>query len=173
MAHGLRSSTTCGILVPRPGIKPMSPALEGRFLITGPPGESPGFIFLRLPPCPLILASFRRACSVGRGSHLMSKEFSSWAHGDPAPSHREWGQSPPNPTPSHCEDTHHNGCSTRARPSKRHRGDLHSHPMQTARPQDGGLPRPAPGRSELGTQSCLDTIAGTELLGPRRVLRPG
>ena len=30
----------CGILVPRPGIEPTSPALEGRFLITGPPGKS-------------------------------------------------------------------------------------------------------------------------------------
>ena len=31
----------CGILVPRPGMKPTSPALEGRFLTTGPPGKSP------------------------------------------------------------------------------------------------------------------------------------
>ena len=30
----------CGILVPNPGIKLMSPALQGRFLTTGPPGES-------------------------------------------------------------------------------------------------------------------------------------
>ena len=29
-----------GILVPRPGIEPMSPALQGRFLTTGPPWES-------------------------------------------------------------------------------------------------------------------------------------
>ena len=29
-----------GILVPRPGIEPMSPALEGGFLTTGPPGKS-------------------------------------------------------------------------------------------------------------------------------------
>ena len=29
-----------GVLVPRPGIEPMSPALEGRFLTTGPPGKS-------------------------------------------------------------------------------------------------------------------------------------
>ncbi|XP_059737525.1 lITAF domain-containing protein isoform X3 [Bos taurus] len=82
------------------------------------------------------------------------------------------GTKPPHPTPGHWEDTHHNGCSTQARPSKRPWGDLHSPPLRTARLQDGGLPRPAPGRSELGTQSCLDTIAGTDLLGPRRVLRP-
>ena len=34
--HGM----ACGILVPQPGIKPASPALEGRFLTTGPPGKS-------------------------------------------------------------------------------------------------------------------------------------
>ena len=28
-AHGLSSPKACGILVPRPGIKPTSPALEG------------------------------------------------------------------------------------------------------------------------------------------------
>ena len=30
----------CGILVPQPRIKPMSPALEGGFLTTGLPGKS-------------------------------------------------------------------------------------------------------------------------------------
>ena len=30
----------CGILVHQPGIEPMSPALEGGFLTTGPPGKS-------------------------------------------------------------------------------------------------------------------------------------
>ena len=34
-----RCSVACGILVPRPGIKPASPALEGGFLTTGPPGK--------------------------------------------------------------------------------------------------------------------------------------
>ena len=29
-----------GILVPGLGIEPLSPALEGRFLTTGPPGKS-------------------------------------------------------------------------------------------------------------------------------------
>ena len=29
----------CGILVPQPGIKPVSPALEDVFLTTGPPGN--------------------------------------------------------------------------------------------------------------------------------------
>ena len=37
---GLGWSAACGILVPWPGFEPMSPALEGRFLCTGPPGMS-------------------------------------------------------------------------------------------------------------------------------------
>ena len=42
VAHGLCCPTACGILVPWPGIKPvsMSRVLEGRFLTTGPPGKS-------------------------------------------------------------------------------------------------------------------------------------
>ena len=38
---GLSCSTACGILVPQLGIKPASPALQGRFLTTGPLGKSP------------------------------------------------------------------------------------------------------------------------------------
>ena len=34
---GLRCPVACGVLVPRPGIEPVPPALEGRFLTTGPP----------------------------------------------------------------------------------------------------------------------------------------
>ena len=47
-AHGLHCPATCGILVPRPGIKPKSPALEGGFLTTGPPGKSL-HLFLKFP----------------------------------------------------------------------------------------------------------------------------
>ena len=36
---GPSCSTLCGILVPQAGIKPVSPAVEGRFLTTGPPGS--------------------------------------------------------------------------------------------------------------------------------------
>ena len=39
---------TCGILVQQPGIRLVSPALEGRFSTTGPLGKSPGFTFLEL-----------------------------------------------------------------------------------------------------------------------------
>ena len=35
------ASSECGILGPQPGIEPLSPALQGRFLTTGPPGKSP------------------------------------------------------------------------------------------------------------------------------------
>ena len=38
--RGLSCPMARGILVPRPGIEPPSPALEGRFLTTGPPGKS-------------------------------------------------------------------------------------------------------------------------------------
>ena len=40
VARGLSCPKACGILVSRPGIEPAPPALEGRFLTTGPPGKS-------------------------------------------------------------------------------------------------------------------------------------
>ena len=36
----LSCSAECGILLPRPGIEPMFPALQGRFLTTGPQEKS-------------------------------------------------------------------------------------------------------------------------------------
>ena len=36
----LSCSAACGILLPHPGIEPMSPALQGRFLTTGPQEKS-------------------------------------------------------------------------------------------------------------------------------------
>ena len=42
--HGLSYSAACGILVPQPGIEPMSPALQGRFSSTGPPGKCPSAV---------------------------------------------------------------------------------------------------------------------------------
>ena len=44
VAHGLSCSTACGIL-PGPGIEPMSPALAGEFLISGPTGKLPSICF--------------------------------------------------------------------------------------------------------------------------------
>ena len=48
-------SAACGILVPRPGIKPTSPALPGGFLTTAPIGKSLCLLLylnLATPPCP-------------------------------------------------------------------------------------------------------------------------
>ena len=41
MAFRLSCFETCGILLPQPGIEPTFPALQGRFLITGPSGKAP------------------------------------------------------------------------------------------------------------------------------------
>ena len=40
----LSCSAACGILVPQPSIKPMSPALQGGFLTTEPP-EKPQYMY--------------------------------------------------------------------------------------------------------------------------------
>ena len=37
----------CGILAPRPGIKPALPAMEGEVLTAGPPGKSRKIYFLK------------------------------------------------------------------------------------------------------------------------------
>ena len=39
--HRLSCCTACGIPGSRPAIEPLSPALEGGFLTTGPPGKLP------------------------------------------------------------------------------------------------------------------------------------
>ena len=41
----LSCPVACGILVPRPGIEPASPALEGGFLITRAPAKSLTILF--------------------------------------------------------------------------------------------------------------------------------
>ena len=48
VARGLSCPVTCGVVVPRPGMKPMSPALEGGFLITGLPGKSPLLLLITI-----------------------------------------------------------------------------------------------------------------------------
>ena len=45
-SRGLSCPMACGILVPRPGIKLMSPAMEGGFLTTGPSEKSLFLSFL-------------------------------------------------------------------------------------------------------------------------------
>ena len=46
VARRLSCPAACGILVAQPGLEPASPALEGGFLTTAPPGESPILIFI-------------------------------------------------------------------------------------------------------------------------------
>ena len=46
---GAQAQLLCGMWdLPGPGLKPMSPALAGRFLTTAPPGKSPNIIFFSL-----------------------------------------------------------------------------------------------------------------------------
>ena len=45
VVHRLSCPTVCGILVPQPGIEPVSPALEGGFFTSGPPGKSLHWFF--------------------------------------------------------------------------------------------------------------------------------
>ena len=49
VASGLRGPEAGGVLVLQPGIEPTSPALEGGFLTTGPPGKAPSVSVLILP----------------------------------------------------------------------------------------------------------------------------
>ena len=39
VAHRLSCSESCGMLVPQPGVKPMSPVLQDGFIMTGLPGK--------------------------------------------------------------------------------------------------------------------------------------
>ena len=49
VARGLSCPMARGILAPRPGIEPMSLALECKFLTTGPPGKSHLLLFFLKP----------------------------------------------------------------------------------------------------------------------------
>ena len=51
VVHGPSSPVVCGILVPRPGIKPASPALQDGFLTTRQPGKSLAFPLARNESC--------------------------------------------------------------------------------------------------------------------------
>ena len=53
--HGLNCSEPREILVPGPGIEPVSPALQGRFLSTGLPGKSRQYLFWSITVNYLIL----------------------------------------------------------------------------------------------------------------------
>ena len=45
VVYGLSCPVACGILVPQPGVKPVSPTLAGGFFATGLPREIPLIIF--------------------------------------------------------------------------------------------------------------------------------
>ena len=80
MASELSCPAACGILVPRPGIEPTSPALQGEFLATGPPGRSPlsslhpssPSMLLSPPPLSFVLL----LCCLWATSSLTTEEFS-------------------------------------------------------------------------------------------------
>ena len=55
----------CGILVPQPGINPVSPALQAGFLTTGPPGKAP-----------ISITSFQDSLRVTANVYLLSFECS-------------------------------------------------------------------------------------------------
>ena len=52
--------------LPEPWIKPMCPALEGRFLTTGSPGKSPSFLF--------VLAALCQQVTYTENNHLVARE---------------------------------------------------------------------------------------------------
>jgi hypothetical protein len=73
VAPGLSSwgLVTCGILVLWSGMKPISPALEGRFLTTGSPGKSKCITFSS--HC-LLFHSFPLNCSIFPVQHVSNLE---------------------------------------------------------------------------------------------------
>ena len=58
VACRLSCPVACGTLVPQPGIEPTSPALEGGFLTTGPPGKSLIYLFIFILYLILFLSPF-------------------------------------------------------------------------------------------------------------------
>ena len=73
VAQGLSFFAACGILVPQPESEPLSPALQGRFLTTGPPEQSHivlTVIFLHRPtPTSITGDSSRRLSPAKPGGH--------------------------------------------------------------------------------------------------------
>ena len=81
VAHGLSCLAACGILVPWPGIEPVSPALEGGILTTGPTGKSPSFyiwlVFISLESSPNSLPV--GWCLLNILIHIRGFHFCLWA----------------------------------------------------------------------------------------------
>ena len=74
-ARRLICPAACGILVPWPGIEPASPALEGRFLATGPPGKSLHWLLIALQS-PLFILSLFPPMTQGWGELVHSESTS-------------------------------------------------------------------------------------------------
>ena len=77
MVHRLSCPVAYEILVSQPGIEPAYPVLEGRFLITGPPGKSQPFLnMMRLN----VFFSFSSYVLMGNGNsslfHFLTRAFS-------------------------------------------------------------------------------------------------
>ena len=81
VAHGLSCLAACGILVPWPGIEPVSPALEGGILTTGPTRKSPSFyiwlVFISLESSPNSLPV--GWCLLNILIHIRGFHFCLWA----------------------------------------------------------------------------------------------
>ena len=68
--HGARACLLCGMWdLPGPGIEPVSPALAGRFLTTGPPG-SPHLLSFRNHICMMTLPTVIESHATGSLSIL-------------------------------------------------------------------------------------------------------
>ena len=78
-AYGLSCPMACGILVPQWGIKPAYPALEGRFLTTGPPGK-----LLKKTTISLVAEAFGSSTMFILHFLYSKKSIVDWAHGHPA-----------------------------------------------------------------------------------------
>ena len=101
---GFSCSMACSILVLQPGIKPTSPALESRFLTTGPSGKSFNRKFSSVTQsCPTLCDPMNRS-TPGLSVHHQLPEFTQ-THVHPVsdaiqPSHPLSSPSPPAPNPS-------------------------------------------------------------------------
>ena len=95
-ACGLSFSNACGILVPWPGIKPTSPASEGGFLTTGPPGKS----------LQLFLESLSLSPSIVHFPVFCLPAFWVLIPGHPKFSLRRWGHQATLPLPLFLGDIH-------------------------------------------------------------------
>ena len=58
MEWGLSCPMACGLLVPRPEMEYMSPALQGRFSTIGPPGKSLVLFFKQRDAIQVLLGVF-------------------------------------------------------------------------------------------------------------------